>query len=172
MNFSSWRFTDPDEWTEIDVMNIVYYAASEMPSSPSSYVISHDSAQPTWVCADGNSCYDVMVTETSVSKCPIAGRSTAQSTMDRIMRLRGERFQGVDGVKLRRMTRQEFVERDADYGSMLYDRVQLLLADRFNESVVTHGTAETVDTIAPPPREAGQQGVSNHLYLNFHCTRT
>jgi hypothetical protein len=146
-------------------MNLINYAASEMTSSlPScgcanSDVVPRDTAGATWNWVDRNMYCGAIATDASVSQCPTsvrsAGRSIPQPPVD-LQRLRGERFRGVNGAMLRRMTRQDFIEHDADCGSMLYDRVQLLLAARCSGSNVLHRTADVAGTITPQPFEIGK----------------
>ena len=47
---------------------------------------------------------------------------------DSVHNLRGEKFQDLSGSDLYRMTRQDFRDRDAVYGDLLFDCIQELLS--------------------------------------------
>jgi len=53
--------------------------------------------------------------------------SKSSHGLDAVHNLRGEKFQGLTGSDLYRMTRQDFRHRDAVYGDLLFDCINELL---------------------------------------------
>jgi len=54
--------------------------------------------------------------------------SKSSHGLDAVHNLRGEKFQGLNGNALYRMTRQDFCDRDSAYGDLLFECIQDLLA--------------------------------------------
>ena len=53
--------------------------------------------------------------------------SKSSHGVDAVHNLRGEKFQGLSGSDLYRMSRQDFCARDSVYGGLLFDCIQELL---------------------------------------------